>query len=140
LASNVAKKCCKYPFCPNLHNNKNGYCDEHQIKYDTNNTSEEDKKYDSYGMYDYQWKEFSKRFLKRHPVCVKCGAKAEVTDHIIPAPIMKYLYGGNTWNEADYQPLCKKCNDLKGKREDREQLEKFFKNKKEKKRVKKVRV
>lgn len=118
-----AKKVCKKPFCNNLHNNKNGYCDEHQIKKEDNYYKENE--YSKY--YDWKWRKFSKNFLKKHPVCVKCGAKATITDHKIPIQIMIELYGKNVLQEKYYQPLCHKCNTLKGK-EDKKVIEEFYKN------------
>ena len=119
------KRTCKKAGCPNTHRNNNGYCDTHQLP-----RQREDNRPNAYQRgYDKRWFDFSRRFLKKHPTCRWCGAPADTTDHIIPFPIMKEMYGGNTYKEEHYQPLCKKCNDIKGKTEDKRMIEEFFNTK-----------
>lgn len=121
------KRQCKKPGCPNLHDNPNGFCDEHQLKKKTKETKD-DRLPSSQRGYDYKWKKFRDKMLKKYPTCVRCGAPAEVIDHKIPYPIMEDIYGGNTYKEEHYQPLCKRCNDLKGRREDKPMIESYFNN------------
>lgn len=62
----------------------------------------------------HRWTKASKRFRQQNPLCVRCHnegriSPAEVTDHIIPPDIY-----GNFWDPDNWQPLCKKCNIIKG--------------------------
>lgn len=68
-----------------------------------------------------RWARMSRRFREQpqHIWCARCLKRgihklAEVTDHIIPAEIC-----GDFWDESNWQPLCRKCNDAKAA-EDRE--------------------
>lgn len=62
----------------------------------------------------HRWTKASRIFRAANPLCVRCKAKGiiqptEVTDHIIPPEIH-----GNFWDRDNWQPLCKKCNIIKG--------------------------
>ena len=66
----------------------------------------------------YRWTKESRAFKESHPLCAECRrhgriSPAEVTDHIIPYPICDY------WDQSNWQPLCRKCNDEKGQRDKR---------------------
>jgi 5-methylcytosine-specific restriction protein A len=61
-----------------------------------------------------RWRKESRAFLQEHPICVKCREKgltvpARATDHIIPKSICR-----DPWDRTNWQPLCTKCNNLKG--------------------------
>lgn len=136
----LRRKCMTY-MCPNLHRNRSGYCDECEKRKGINShgsappckplgkagersgTSSADRGYDR------RWAEFSKEYLRRHPVCAMCGAPAEVTDHIIPADVWMDAQGGFDYDESNYQPLCRKCNSKKGRTADREVRRKYLEDK-----------
>ena len=70
-----------------------------------------------------RWTRESRRFRQANPLCVRCKAKGllvptEVTDHVIPVAIH-----GNFWDKTNWQPLCRKCNIIKGN-EDKELIRK----------------
>lgn len=46
----------------------------------------------------------SKAFLKKHPICERCGAKAKECHHIVPL-----VYGG-TNDENNLSALCSMCH------------------------------
>ena len=60
-----------------------------------------------------RWKKASASYLYAHPACARCAKSgliraSRVTDHIIPKPICRDPYDQSNW-----QPLCRKCHDLK---------------------------
>lgn len=120
------KKRCKVHGCPNLHTNRNGYCDDHQIR---SRGSEERPSAQERG-YDSRWKRFAKDFLTRHPVCEICGAPATCVDHKnATADMMMDAYGCFDYSEENYQALCTACNTRKGKREDVEMKRNYYSGK-----------
>jgi 5-methylcytosine-specific restriction endonuclease McrA len=75
-----------------------------------------------------RWKRYSRRWLSEHPFCGErqdgqrhpehslCTRErrlivADCTDHIIPT-----AKGGDHWQPANHQSLCRRCNSLKGDR------------------------
>lgn len=65
--------------------------------------------------YTSQWEDLRAAFLRLHPTCAFCGAKAEVVDHI-------QRHRGNpallfNWNNL--QALCKRCHDSEKQRQER---------------------
>ncbi len=104
-------KACAVPGCPNRV--VKGRCPEHSKQAnraeDTRRGSRHERGYDS------RWSRYSKQFLAAHPVCADPfhihgdpGVFAEVTDHIVPE-----WAGGDFWDQANHQPLCKACNTRK---------------------------
>ena len=105
---------CKQSNCPNLVAYGNKYCEQHQSLHqlDAKSTSEKG--------YTYRWNKARLRYLKVHPLCVRCQAKGKLTkatvvDHIIPHRGDQKLF----WDESNWQALCKSCHDRKTKTEDR---------------------
>lgn len=71
-----------------------------------------------------RWQRLRKRFLEQpqHIYCVRCKAQnryslAKVVDHIIPAELCE-----DFWDESNLQPLCERCNRIKGA-EDRKMIQ-----------------
>ena len=56
-----------------------------------------------------EWRDLSKRFLRRFPMCCKCGACATQVDHMKPVR--------ENWSErmniANLQPMCQSCHSRK---------------------------
>lgn len=124
-------KRCKTFRCKNLHHNRSGYCDECEALYKQKRVSREYKQSEVNKAYStYEWSKFASEFVKNHPTCAICGAKAEVCDHKeMPAEIMLDLNNGKfILDERLYQPLCIRCNTIKGK-QDREKVKKYFEEK-----------
>ncbi len=104
---------CKHPGCAKLVPYGSQYCEEHapMHRHDVKGTKEKG--------YDSRWRKARVRFLKVHPLCVKCLEKgrlekATVVDHIIPHRGSKVLF----WDENNWQALCKRCHDRKTRLED----------------------
>lgn len=69
----------------------------------------------------HRWHKASKAYRTAHPLCAECRrhgilTPTEVVDHIKPAPICS---DAEFWDEANWQPLCRKCNNRKGQRDKR---------------------
>lgn len=133
METRAFKKRCKTVGCPNLHNNKNGYCNECNAKYYATHPSRYEKTRPSSVErgYDSRWHKFAKNFLKDHPVCAMCGAPAQCVDHKdIPADVMMSVYGEFDLDPVHYQALCSRCNTIKGRYEDKRARESYERDKK----------
>ena len=107
---------CKHPGCPQL--TGQSFCDKHRHQQERASASERG--------YDHRWRIARKKYLKEHPLCVKCQEqgkliKADVVDHIKPHRGDKTLF----WDQSNWQALCKKCHDHKTKTEDRHEEYKY---------------
>lgn len=105
------KKPCSHPMCPRLTEGK--YCDEHK---ETHSADRESASQRGYGR---RWQKARARYLKRHPLCVKCleagrFTEASVVDHIEAHRGNDVLF----WDEGNWQSLCKPCHDSKTFQED----------------------
>lgn len=67
-------------------------------------------------VYSRKWGDFSRAFLRGHPVCEApgCDSPSTITDHIFPK-----ILGGPDCDEKNAQALCRPCHDTKGKDERR---------------------
>lgn len=105
------KKPCKHPYCPRLTDGQ--YCEEHALLH------REDRENSGQRGYNSKWQKARARYLRSHPLCVKCQSesklvKATVVDHITPHRGDPVLF----WDENNWQSLCKKCHDKKTWNED----------------------
>lgn len=105
-------KPCQHFGCANLTETK--YCDEHHGLYIKERANATARGYDS------KWRTARNRFLKLHPLCVRCQTqgrlvKANIVDHIKPHRGNQHLF----WDDTNWQALCKKCHDTKTMTEDR---------------------
>lgn len=105
------KKPCSHPGCPRL--TDDCYCEVHRIQH------RGDRESSSRRGYNGKWQRARERFLRKHPLCVKCMeqgryVKATVVDHIRPHRGDPVLF----WDENNWQPLCKPCHDSKTWNED----------------------
>jgi 5-methylcytosine-specific restriction protein A len=110
-----AKKPCSYPGCPALTTER--FCEKHK--------QSERKRYDNQRGtaaqrgYGYRWQLARIYFLMQYPLCAECGkngkvVSATVVDHIIPHKGNQELF----WDTRNWQPLCKRCHDVKTVKED----------------------
>ena len=105
---------CKHPGCARLVPYGRAYCDEHAQAHrgDGRTTTEKG--------YTRRWQQARDRFLKTHPLCVRCQAAGKLTpatvvDHIVPHRGDQVLF----WDQNNWQALCKPCHDRKTMTEDR---------------------
>lgn len=106
-----ARTPCLYPGCRALASHR-GRCPEHA------RTAERDDRTlrgsSAQRGYNYDWRKARRQYLDAHPLCVKCleekvTTAATVVDHIIPHRGDQSLF----WDEANWQPLCKRHHDQK---------------------------
>ncbi|WP_073034315.1 HNH endonuclease signature motif containing protein [Roseovarius pacificus] len=69
--------------------------------------------------YDRGWEKARRVFLKTHPVCRRCGARATVVDHIKPHKGDRSVF----WDRKNWQPLCTPCHSGAKQREERRNME-----------------
>ena len=65
--------------------------------------------------YTSEWDNARADFLKAHPHCVRCGARASIVDHIQPHKGSVALF----WNPSNWQPMCTPCHSGAKQREER---------------------
>ena len=94
-----------------------GRCEAHKV---------EAKVYDQYRGsaasrgYGYKWSEYSKRYRRKHPLCVTCLDKGHITpsahvDHIVA---VKGAGDPLFWKEENHRALCASCHSVKTVKED----------------------
>ena len=99
------KRPCRFPGCPNLCDH-GVYCNDHSdysADHLHGNAAERG--------YGGKWRNARARFLRKHPLCVKCRENGKLTpatvvDHIIPHRGDPVLF----WDENNWQPLCRDCH------------------------------
>ena len=99
------KRPCWFPGCPNLCYH-GVYCNDHSdysADHLRGNAAERG--------YGGKWRNARARFLRKHPLCVKCRENGKLTpatvvDHIIPHRGDPVLF----WDESNWQPLCRDCH------------------------------
>lgn len=109
------KRPCSYPRCPNLTTER--YCEVHKKEY----RQQQDRERGTAAQRGYgsRWQKARLRYLRQHPLCVKCMEEgrltpATVVDHIQPHKGDPVLF----WDESNWQALCKPCHDRKTAWED----------------------
>lgn len=108
------QKFCEYPGCSEIVSTR--FCAEHAAAHES--TKQQRESSTSRG-YDSKWRNERLVYLKTYPLCARCAKKgivepATVVDHIIPHRGNKKLF----WDKKNWQPLCKKCHDIKTSTED----------------------
>jgi len=106
-------------------------CDKH--KNENKRTFDDNRGSSSERGYGYKWQRAREGFLRKHPLCVRCGESgyvvaAVVVDHIIPHKLEDSNKSGDVarieksrslfWDRNNWQPLCKICHDKKTSIED----------------------
>ena len=109
------KRPCKHPGCPRLTSGR--YCELHAKLHINDRASAFERGYNS------RWQNVSKRFLANHPFCAECERNgklipATVVDHVNPHRGDEELF----WSESNWQPLCKKCHDIKTREENKDPI------------------
>ncbi|MFV0420598.1 HNH endonuclease [Oleidesulfovibrio sp.] len=113
------KKPCRHPGCTVLTQDRSGYCPEHKELAEQRKQARQaarDRQRESAAKrgYGHKWREARKGFLRSNPLCASClhtdrAVPATVVDHITPHKGDKALF----WDRKNWQPLCKRCHDLK---------------------------
>jgi len=117
-----AMRFCAWPGCDELVTG--GYCEKHQALVDQKN-KEREKEFEQRRLsasergYDSRWQKARLAYLKKHPLCAECERQGKLTpatvvDHIQAHKGDKKLF----WDRTNWQPLCKRCHDIKTAKED----------------------
>ncbi len=108
----AARRPCTHPGCGALAVSRGSKCERHQgvaqAELDARRGSSASRGYNG------AWRRFRAGYLSRHPLCVHCAARHQITvatdvDHIVPlrlAPDRKY-------DETNLQALCAPCHAVK---------------------------
>lgn len=65
--------------------------------------------------YTAEWQRERNAFLQVNPTCKRCGALADVVDHVIPHKGDRWKF----WNRNNWQPLCAPCHNGHKQRDER---------------------
>jgi 5-methylcytosine-specific restriction protein A len=103
---------CRYPGCPNLTDDRSGYCWDHLKK--TRQQYDNQRGTSTQRGYDARWRKYRAMYLAEHPLCKECLKKnmvveATVVDHIIPHRGDYNLF----WDPKNHQPLCETSHNIK---------------------------
>lgn len=109
-------KLCGWPGCSNLVL-EGYYCPKHKAIADQRKKDRKiftGTKRDRSGSYhqlynSVKWRKISKEFLAKYNVCVICGAKATIADHITPHRGNEDLF----YDTNNLQPMCWSCHTRK---------------------------
>jgi 5-methylcytosine-specific restriction protein A len=109
-------KPCAQPGCPALV--ESGRCPDHDRKRQYNR--DHPRGSSTAQGYGQRWRRARARFLRAHPLCVRCAREgrttaATVVDHRAPHRGDPALF----WDERNWQSMCKQCHDAKTAREGR---------------------
>ncbi|MGX7950473.1 HNH endonuclease [Oleidesulfovibrio alaskensis] len=112
-------KPCRHPGCTVLTQDRSGYCPAHKELAEQRRQRRlavQDERRGSAARrgYGHKWRKAREGFLRNNPLCADClkegkAVAATVVDHITPHKGDKALF----WDRNNWQPLCKRCHDLK---------------------------
>ena len=60
-----------------------------------------------------RWRNLSKYYLKKNPLCVMCKAKNKITQATLTDHKVAIKNGGPVWDWSNFQALCAKCHAVK---------------------------
>lgn len=112
-----APRPCNYPGCGVLVHDGSGRCAKHQ-RTEAKALDSRRGSAASRG-YGHKWQQARESFLREHPLCKRHQDRGEivpavVVDHIVPHKGDQSLF----WRRSNWQPLCKRCHDIKTATED----------------------
>ena len=102
------KRPCRYQGCPNLTEDKSGYCEQHR--------KQAEQSYNRYArnpnakkMYGHEWEKIRNRYIQLHPLCEDClengiATEAKEVHHVLPISF------GGTHAEDNLRALCRSCH------------------------------
>ena len=96
------RKRCRHPYCPNAATRR-GLCAEH-VAAEDNSRPRFDTVYNS-----ARWKKTRARVLTDEPNCRRCGAPANVVDHVNELQSAD----DDPYDLENLQPLCAPCHNRK---------------------------
>ena len=104
------KRPCRHPMCPELVDDKSGYCDKHRglaaKRYDEQRGNFRERGYTS------AWDKLRKWYLQRNPLCVDCLEQGRVTPGKLVHHIIPKADGGSD-AEDNLMALCHSCHNIR---------------------------
>lgn len=101
-------KKCNEVGCSTLVPKGQKYCDKHKSKHPDYRQRESIQSKSPYYR-TYRWKKESASYLKKHPICAVCGAKATEVHHDYRG-IDDYNDEETFFNHCKWVPLCHECH------------------------------
>ena len=106
---NKPQRPCRYPGCPGFCVQGQVFCRDHMAWSGDRLRGGADAR-----GYDARWRTARKRYLSRHPLCIECLKKGDITpatvvDHIVPHRGDRNLF----WDESNWQSLCERHHNQK---------------------------
>jgi len=98
--ANKPRRMCTTPGCPNFAV-RGGACAACLARREQQRGSASERGYGA------RWRKLRKAFLRAHPFCARCGARATDVDHIVPRS------AGGTDDWYNLQALCHACHSAK---------------------------
>lgn len=103
-----APHACAQPGCPALVHGSKARCPTHERRRDQERGSATARGYDA------RWRAARLQYLKKHSLCVQCGASgrtvpAQVVDHVVAHKGDQVLF----WDQGNWQALCERCHNRK---------------------------
>lgn len=104
-----APRPCKAPGCGALASD-GAYCPAHESRSAQDKAVSEARRPSAAARgYDHRWRKVRDSFLRRNPLCAKCGKPASVVDHVVPHKGDWILF----WKKENWQALCERCHNVK---------------------------
>lgn len=107
---------CRIRGCREIVEHPKRYCDPHykeQNKKSHERKSSADVDQASKKFYGSQkWRDLRNWYIRQFPICVECGADAQMVDHIVPIK-----QGGPRFSQENLQSMCNSCHAQKRQRE-----------------------
>ena len=103
------KRPCRFPGCPKLTGNKDGYCDEH-LRMRRKDYDRYMRGYVHHKRYGSQWRKIRARYIRKEPLCEACKANGKIE---LAALVhhKKPLSDGGTNDEDNLMSLCVSCHE-----------------------------
>jgi 5-methylcytosine-specific restriction enzyme A len=100
----MTRKYCKSFPCPNIAISGGSYCADHQPA-KVQNSDHHDPFYSN-----IRWQKFRNWYLSAHPLCEHCGQEGRVTEATVVDHVVEIKDGGERFNDANSQALCRTCH------------------------------
>ena len=125
-----APRPCREPGCPELVNNREGFCPAHlkedkyrnrarHRRYTEKRDQDEDEKRLSKFYRTSTWRKLRNTYLAENPLCAMCSELGRLTVGTVVDHIKERRDGGHNTDKANLQTLCTKCHTVKTNEEKR---------------------
>ena len=106
---NKPKRPCRFPGCPKLTGNKDGYCDEH-LRMHRKDYERYMRGYVHHKRYGSGWRKIRARYMRKEPLCEACREQGKIELATL-VHHKKPLSDGGTNDEENLMSLCVSCHE-----------------------------